>query len=351
MGDASWHARLDWLEESRAGQVVQVEAEIATLQRDERVEKFQDPDWTAKGERRASVPQTRLATLWINTGTLCNITCRNCYIESSPTNDRIAYISTAEVTAYLNEIATLDLGTREIGFTGGEPFLNPDFLTILEETLRRGFDVLVLSNGMQPMLRSRVKQRLMALKEVHGARLKIRISLDHFTKLLHESERGPGSWVKVCEGLGWLTANGFNMAIAGRTCWGESLEEARAGYAALISEKGWSVDVNNSDQLTLLPEMDGRVEVPEITTACWGILHKDPGDVMCATSRMIVKRKGAATPTVLPCTLLPYDSAFEMGTTLAEAARADGGMFTHGSVKLCHVNCAKFCVLGGGSCS
>jgi len=54
---------------------------------------------------------------------------------------------------------------------------------------------------------------------------------------------------------------------------------------------------------------------------------------------------------VLPCTLLPYDPAFEMGATLAEAAQADGGMFEHGTVKLCHPHCAKFCVLGGGSCS
>jgi hypothetical protein len=40
-----------------------------------------------------------------------------------------------------------------------------------------------------------------------------------------------------------------------------------------------------------------------------------------------------------------------MGSTLAEAARADGGMFALGAVKLCHPHCAKFCVLGGGSCS
>ena len=328
-----------------------VDVQVKSAPKDDQLGKFQDPDWTAKGERRASVPQTKLATLWINTGTLCNITCRNCYIESSPKNDRLAYISTSEVTAYLDEIAALDLETREIGFTGGEPFLNPDFLAILDETLRRGFDVLVLSNGMQPMLRPRIKQGLLALKATHGERLKIRISLDHFTKLLHESERGQRSWVRVCEGLSWLAANGFNMAIAGRSCWGESEDEARAGYAALIAERGWPIDVNDRTQLTLLPEMDGRDDVPEITTACWGILHKDPGDVMCATSRMIVKRKGAAKPTVLPCTLLPYDSAFEMGATLAEAAKADGGMFDHGAVKLCHVNCVKFCVLGGGSCS
>jgi hypothetical protein len=30
---------------------------------------------------------------------------------------------------------------------------------------------------------------------------------------------------------------------------------------------------------------------------------------------------------------------------------ADGAMFDRGAVKLCHPHCAKFCVLGGGSCS
>ncbi len=89
-------------------------------------EKFSDPDWTARGEPRALVPLAELRTLWINTGTLCNITCENCYIESSPTNDRLVYITAAEVAPFLREAQAL--GTREIGFTGGEPFMNPEFL-------------------------------------------------------------------------------------------------------------------------------------------------------------------------------------------------------------------------------
>ena len=68
------------------------------------LEKFSDPDVTAKGERRARVALAALRTLWINTGSLCNITCRNCYIESSPDNDRLAYITRAEAAAYLDEI-------------------------------------------------------------------------------------------------------------------------------------------------------------------------------------------------------------------------------------------------------
>jgi hypothetical protein len=153
------------------------------------------------------------------------------------------------------------------------------------------------------------------------------------------------------EGIDWLAREGFTIALAGRTCWDESEAETRAGYAALIAARGWPVDAFDRSSLVLFPEMDLAAEVAEITESCWGILHKDPKDVMCASSRMVVKRKGAKTPVVLPCTLLPYDPAFEMGATLAEAARADGGMFEDGAVKLCHPHCAKFCVLGGGSCS
>jgi uncharacterized Fe-S cluster-containing radical SAM superfamily protein len=313
--------------------------------------KFADPDWTAKGERRARVKLHALRTLWINTGTLCNIECRNCYIESSPENDRLAYISRAEVVAYLDEIARDRWPVAEIGFTGGEPFMNPDIIEMLGDALARGYSALVLTNAMQPMLRLRIRDGLLALRKVYGDRLAMRVSLDHYSRELHEEERGPATFDKTVEGIDWLAREGFALALAGRTMWGESEADARRGYAALIAERRWPVDAHDRAALVLFPEMDLSAQVPEITESCWGILHKDPKDVMCASSRMVVKRKGAARPVVLPCTLLPYDPPFEMGATLAESARADGGMFEHGAVKLCHPHCAKFCVLGGGSCS
>jgi uncharacterized Fe-S cluster-containing radical SAM superfamily protein len=313
--------------------------------------KFSDPDVTANGERRARVALASLRTLWINTGSLCNITCRNCYIESSPENDRLAYITREEAAAYLDEIARDRWPVAEIGFTGGEPFLNPDFIVMLGDALAAGFSVLVLTNAMQPMLRPRVRDGLIALRDAYRDRLTIRVSLDHYSEKFHDTERGEGTFLKTLEGIDWLAREGFKLALAGRTCWGEAEAEMRDGYAALIAERNWPVDAYDHAALVLFPEMDMRADVPEITESCWDILGKSPADVMCASSRMVVKRKGAHAPVVLPCTLLPYDPAFEMGETLAEAARADGGMFADGAVKLCHVHCAKFCVLGGGSCS
>jgi uncharacterized Fe-S cluster-containing radical SAM superfamily protein len=311
--------------------------------------KFENPDWTAKGEKRAVVPLRRLETLWINTGTLCNITCRNCYIESSPTNDRLAYISSEDVGSLLKEAG--DLGAREIGFTGGEPFLNPDFLDMIQDALTGGFDVLVLTNAMIPMQRPRVKERLLALRAEQGLKLAFRVSLDHFTKDLHEVERGPKTWERALDGIDWLVREGFSVSIAGRTCWNESEAVGRDGYGRLFSARGWPIDAADSARLVLFPEMDGVRDAPEITTACWDILGRRPEEMMCATSRMAVKRKGAEAPAILPCTLLPYEPSFEMGASLKEAVSADGGMFDNGGVKLCHPHCAQFCVLGGGSCS
>jgi MoaA/NifB/PqqE/SkfB family radical SAM enzyme len=181
--------------------------------------KFQDPFVTAAGASRAQVALRSLDTLWFNTGTLCNLACHNCYIESSPKNDRLAYLSAAEIAAYLDEIAALGLGTDLIGFTGGEPFMNPEFPAMLDVALGRGFPVLVLTNAMKPMHKQ--KAALLGLRERYGDRLTIRVSVDHYGRAVHEAERGQRSWQPTIDGLRWLAAHGFTIAVASRQLSGE----------------------------------------------------------------------------------------------------------------------------------
>ncbi len=301
--------------------------------------KFRDRAVTAKGERRAVVALSGLKTLWINTGTLCNLACTNCYIESTPRNDRLAYISAAEVASYLDEIARDRLPVELIGFTGGEPFMNRELMAMLSDSMSRGLEALVLTNAMRPM--QRFRRDLLALDERFPGRLTIRVSIDHCTKALHELERGPRSWQPTIDGLLWLARHGFKLNVAGRLYSGEAEGVVRAGYARLFALLDVVLDAFDPVDLVLFPEMDAQVDVPEITDACWGILGKSPEDVMCASSRMVVKRKGAERPAVLACTLLAYNEEFELGTTLAEASRP---------VALNHPHCAKFCVLGGAAC-
>jgi hypothetical protein len=219
--------------------------------------------------------------------------------------------------------------------------MNPDLPAMLDDVLSRGLKAIVLTNAMRPM--HRMKPALLDLLARHGrSNLAIRVSVDHHERELHEEERGLRSWKPTIDGLVWLAEAGFDVHVAGRHFSNETDDEVRAGYAQLFARLGLRIDAGNPETLVLFPEMDPTVDVPEITTACWGILKKSPDSVMCASARMVVKRKGAPRPAVVACTLLPYDPQFELGGTLAESV---------GEVRLNHPHCAKFCVLGGATCS
>ncbi len=304
--------------------------------------KFQNPFVTAKGEERAHVALSNPKTLWVNTGTLCNIECVNCYIDSSPTNDALVYFPLTDLENYLDQVVERAWPITEIGFTGGEPFMNPDMNAMAELALGRGYDVLILTNAMLPMMRKSVRTKLAELAQAYPDQLTLRISLDHHDANNHDTERGTGSFAKTISGMEWLRDQGIRMAVAGRTVWGETDDQARAGYQRLFDKHGFAIDAYDPAMTVLFPEMDETVDVPEITTACWDILNKSPDAMMCASSRMLVRRKGAGHPSVLACTLLAYDPQFELGETLAEAEKP---------VQLNHPHCAKFCVLGGASCS
>jgi uncharacterized Fe-S cluster-containing radical SAM superfamily protein len=304
-----------------------------------RFRKFEQLAWTARGEPRATVALRALETLWFNTGTLCNITCANCYIDSSPRNDRLAYLSLEDVRGYLDEIERDGLPTRLIGFTGGEPFMNASFVAILQDTLARGFETLTLTNAMRPMMRR--KQAIADLVAKYGRAMRFRVSLDDYRADVHDLERGVGSFAKALDGLTWLAATGAVVEVAARYLSGSKEGEIRAGFAGLLGERGIALDCADPQQLMLLPEMSKTADPPEITPACWSILKVSPEGVMCASARMVVRRKGADRPVVLACTLLPYDARFELGATLAAASDP---------VYLAHKYCATFCVLGGASC-
>lgn len=298
--------------------------------------KFVDPVWTAKGERRAHVSLGSLQTLWLNTGTLCNLACKSCYIESSPRNDALLYLTLGEADRFLDELAK----PIEVGLTGGEPFMNPDIVAMLASALGRGHRLLVLTNAMRPMRRHEAALRELSL--CHPGRLTLRVSLDHHSQSVHEAERGPGTWDKAIEGLRWIAEAGIAHAVAGRLLPGETEVEARAGYARLFASLGLALDADDPAALVMFPEIDEAADVAEISEGCWDVLGLSPAVAMCHSSRMIVHRKGVAAPEVAACTLLPYDPQFLLGTTLRDSRR---------TVSLNHPHCARFCVLGGARCS
>ena len=299
--------------------------------------KFNNLTLTAEGKARAFIEAKNLKTLWFNTGTLCNLTCKNCYIESSPTNDRLSYLSFDEYLKFMNEAKEEGLNLLEIGFTGGEPFLNKDFPKMLNHSVQQDVEVLVLTNAMKPMLNKRSE-----ILNLDKDKLTFRVSIDHVDQKKHEKIRGKNSYKPMIEGVKWLRDNNFKMSLATRLMWGESEEHTRKAFKAFVLKHGLKIDANSSKDLVTFAEMDVKQDTPEITTDCWKILNKKPNSVMCSSSRMVVKKKGKKQPSVIACTLLPYDDAFDLGPTLKESMQR---------IYLNHPHCSKFCVLGGSSCS
>ena len=187
--------------------------------------KFNNLTLTADGKARAFIEAKNLKTLWFNTGTLCNLTCKNCYIESSPTNDRLSYLSFDEYLKFMIEAKEEGLNLLEIGFTGGEPFLNKDFPKMLNHSVQQDVEVLVLTNAMKPMLNKRSE-----ILNLNKDKLTFRISIDHVDEKKHEKIRGQNSYKPMIEGVKWLRDNNFKMSLATRLMWGESEEQTRKKF-------------------------------------------------------------------------------------------------------------------------
>jgi len=302
-----------------------------------KIKKFNNYLKTTNGSDRAFIQAKKLSMIWFNTGTLCNIECKNCYIKSSPTNDRLSYLSFSEVKHFIDETIDKNFETREIGFTGGEPFMNKDILEMISYSLNKGFKTLVLTNAMKVML-----NRKESLLPINHPNLTIRVSIDHYEKEKHEVIRGKNTYDVMMQGLQWLNKHKFHYALATRLLWDETEEQVRKNFSSFIEVNGLQLDPYSKKQLVTFAEMDEKQDTPEITTACWKILNKNPEDIMCSSSRMVVKKKGQDKPSVIACTLLPYDQSFDLGDSLEESMK---------KIYLNHPHCSKFCVLGGSSCS
>src|SRR6266550_536229 len=123
------------------------------------------------------VPLAHLDDLWFQVaGTLCNLTCRHCFISCSPHNHNFSFLDLETVRCRLDE--SVRLGVKEYYFTGGEPFLNPDMVSILEMTLHYG-PATVLTNGT--VFKDEWLERLRHAEADSPYSLEFRVSIDGFT--------------------------------------------------------------------------------------------------------------------------------------------------------------------------
>lgn len=156
-------------------------------------------------EQAPIVHLAHLDDLWFQiTGTLCNLACRHCFISCSPHNDSFGFISREKVEEALRE--SLRLGVKEYYFTGGEPFLHPDLVSIVCRTLELG-PVTVLTNAT--VLRDSWLKQLAHAEANSVYSLEFRVSLDGFDATGNDAVRGTGTFERTMQGVRRLLDHGF----------------------------------------------------------------------------------------------------------------------------------------------
>ncbi|MBC8351403.1 MAG: radical SAM protein [Planctomycetes bacterium] len=184
-----------------------------------------------------AISLSHLDHLWFQVaGTLCNLTCHHCFISCSPKNRAFEYLSLAEVKRRLDESAPL--GVKEYYFTGGEPFLNPEMVPILCETLTYG-PATVLTNGT--VFKDEWLARLRDAESQSLYSLEFRVSIDGFSSETNDPIRGEGTFERAMRGVVQLVEHDFLPIITASRTWPDEEELQVVGsFERMLKQAGYS---------------------------------------------------------------------------------------------------------------
>jgi len=150
---------------------------------------------------------TRISTLQINLGRVCNMTCLHCHVDAGP--DRREAMSRATVERCLEVIASNDIPMVDI--TGGAPELHPDFRWLVEQARALGRKVIDRCN--LTVLEYPAYRDLPAFFAQHEVELVC--SLPHYRALLTDRQRGDGTFERSLSALRRLNEAGYGKAGSG----------------------------------------------------------------------------------------------------------------------------------------
>lgn len=155
----------------------------------------------------------------------CNLRCKFCYVANRFKNNR--ELTLEEILRILDEV--VQLGVKRIDFTGGEVTLREDLGIILEETRKRGVEIITINtNGT--LLSEKIAE-ILAKNDVN-----VYLSVDGANRETHESIRGTGTWDKIFKSAELLRS--FDIAFyTVFACSKINVNDVK-GYIALSRELG-----------------------------------------------------------------------------------------------------------------
>ncbi|HVE65638.1 MAG TPA: radical SAM protein [Thermoanaerobaculia bacterium] len=266
------------------------------------------------GEGYPSVPSVSLDTLWFQVaGTICNLACTHCFISCSPANHSHEMLTLAHVRGRLAE--AVSLGVREYYFTGGEPFLNPEMLPILQETLSHG-PATVLTNGL--FLTPERCRRLRELSDAAEYSLDVRVSIDGYTAAVNDPIRGAGTFEKIRRGIANLAQAGLNPVVTvTEACDEAATAEGRTRFLAWMRSIGISRPRLKVLSLFRIGAEERRLRAYESWETLRGreLSSEEAEKLQCSSCRMVTSRG------VYVCPILIDEPSARIGDTLGETLR------------------------------
>ena len=272
-------------------------------------------------------PLLHLDVLWIQVaGTLCNLKCTHCFVSCGPGDDHHALLSREEVRGRVAE--ALPLGVKEFYFTGGEPFLHPEMLQILADTLAHG-PCTVLTNGT--LFTPRLLEGLARLARTSRYSLEIRVSLDGHRAESHDAFRGAGTFARAMAGLVALAEHGLLPIVTVTQNTDEDPESFRGRYLETLGGCGISRPRLKVLPMFLLGREAARTRGYQAveTLADLPAESFDPRRLQCSSCRAVTSQG------VFVCPLLVDEPRGRMGERLDQTL----GSFTlsHGACYTCYV--------------
>ncbi len=275
-----------------------------------------------------------LDDLWFQiTGTICNLTCSHCFISCSPTNHTFEIMPKEQIFQLLDE--SRNVGVKEYYFTGGEPFIHPHLVEIMERTLELG-PATVLTNGT--LFKEDVIRRLAEAEARSVYSLEIRVSIDGYSSETNDPIRGEGTFERAMSGVRMLLDAGFLPVITMAQTWEEGEDaEVFERFVCVLTDAGYErARIKIIPTLRIGAEVErnrGYFDYEKVTTEM--LEDFDTSQLVCSHSRM------ATAKGIFVCPILIEAPEARMGETLAEADRA---------YPLGHHACYT-CYVGGAICS
>ncbi|MDJ0667670.1 MAG: mycofactocin radical SAM maturase [Desulfobacterales bacterium] len=131
----------------------------------------------------------------------CNLSCIHCLSDSG--NRRAAELSTDDCRRVIDQLSAMKVFQFNIG--GGEPFMRPDFLDLMDYAHEKGMVTCISTNGT--LIDRDVARRL------DHPLVYIQVSLDGATPASNDPIRGRGSFQKVQQALEYLRERDIEVSI------------------------------------------------------------------------------------------------------------------------------------------